>query len=104
VPIILNASDLLLLTSFYEGSPNIIKEAMACCLPIVSTTVGDVRATIGNTEGCYISSFDPVDVKENIEKAIIYGKRTNGRGNIKFLNSKEISKRLFEIYNGLNTF
>lgn len=104
VPIILNASDLLLLTSFYEGSPNIIKEAMACNVPIVSTDVGDVRATISNTEGCYISSFDPIEVKDNIEKAIKYGKRTNGRDNIKFLNSQEISKRLLEIYYGLSTF
>jgi teichuronic acid biosynthesis glycosyltransferase TuaC len=36
VPIWLNASDVLLVTSHHEGSPTIVKEALACNLPIVS--------------------------------------------------------------------
>lgn len=101
IPILLNASDILLLTSFFEGSPNIIKEAMACNIPIVTTDVGDVRTTIGNTEGCFITSFNPFEIKGSIEKALNYEKRTEGRNNIKFLDSKLIASKLVEIYNEL---
>src|SRR5262249_51226345 len=43
IPIYMNACDALLFVSMYEGSPNVIKEALACNLPIVSVDVGDVR-------------------------------------------------------------
>jgi teichuronic acid biosynthesis glycosyltransferase TuaC len=49
----MNACDALLFTSFQEGSPNVVKQAMACNLPVVSTDVGDVRQVIGNTRGCH---------------------------------------------------
>lgn len=101
IPFLLNASDVLLLTSFFEGSPNIIKEAMACNIPIVTTDVGDVRTTIGDTEGCFITSYKPTDVKGCLEKALNYSKRTNGRSYIDFLDSKVIAKNLIKIYKEL---
>jgi teichuronic acid biosynthesis glycosyltransferase TuaC len=96
----LNAADVLLLSSFYEGSPNIIKEAMACNCPIVSTDVGDVRQVLGNTEGCYIAGFEPEDYSKNIERALNFKKRTNGRLYIikLGLDSKSIAARIIEIY------
>ena len=42
----MNASDVLLMTSYQEGSPVIIKEALACNLSVVSTDVGDVKEMI----------------------------------------------------------
>ena len=65
-----NASDLILLTSLWEGTPNVIKEAMACNIPIVTTDVGDVKEIIGKTEGCYITSFDPQDIALKIQLAL----------------------------------
>ena len=96
----LNASDLILLTSLREGSPNVIKEAMACNCPIVSTNVGDVKWIIGETEGCYITSFEPEDVAEKIKRALNFGKRTNGRNRIINigLDSKSIANRIIEVY------
>ncbi len=101
VNILLNAVDLLLLTSFSEGSPQIIKEAMACNCPIVATDVGDIKEIIGDTEGCYLTTFDPDDVAEKIELAIKFSRtkgRTNGREKIKSYDNKLIAKKIYEIY------
>jgi teichuronic acid biosynthesis glycosyltransferase TuaC len=103
VSLLLNSCELLILTSFSEGSPQIIKEAMACNCPIVSTDVGDVREVIGNTEGCYITSFDPADVAEKIKLALEFSGskgRTNGRQRIfeLGLDAESIAKRIIEVY------
>ena len=92
------ASDLLLMTSRYEGSPNAIKEAMACNLPIVSTDVGDVKEVIKNTEGCFIASFDPDDVANKINMAIEFGEKTNGRENIRHLEESVIADKIIDVY------
>lgn len=101
-----SAADLLLLTSFYEGSPNVIKEAMACNCPIVTTDVGDVRWVIGSLAGCFITSFDPEVAAEQIRAAINYAmvnNRTSGRNRlIKLgLDSNSIAKRIVHIYSKL---
>jgi teichuronic acid biosynthesis glycosyltransferase TuaC len=101
-----NAADVLLLTSFHEGSPNVIKEAMACNCPIVATDVGDVRWVIGSTEGCYISSFDPAEFAGKIELAIDFREKygqTNGRKRIieLGLDSENIAKTIVSIYEEL---
>lgn len=98
LPYYFNAADMLLLTSFYEGSPNVIKEAMACECPIVSTNVGDVAAVISETKGCFITGFKSEDVARKIVKAIKYGKRTNGRSTINHLNSDNTAKEIHELY------
>lgn len=93
-----NSSDVVLLTSKYEGSPNVIKEAMACNCPIVSVDVGDVKSVIENTEGCYCSSYEPEVVANRIKEALSFGKRTNGRKNIQHLDSKLVAEQIFGIY------
>lgn len=96
---LMNETDVLLLTSLSEGSPNVIKEAMACNCPIVATDVGDVREVIGDTEGCFIAAFEPKDVAEKIKKALDFGKRTNGRENIGHLEMSRIAKKIIAVYN-----
>ena len=100
----LNATNVLVLSSLWEGSPNVIKEAMSCNCPIVSTRVGDVDWIIGDTDGCFLSSFDSKDLAKCINEAIIFSskvKKTNGRERIKYLNldSLSISKKLINLYN-----
>jgi len=46
IPYYMNAANVLILPSIKEGSPNVVKEAMACNLPIVATDVGDVKEVI----------------------------------------------------------
>ncbi|GAG70318.1 unnamed protein product, partial [marine sediment metagenome] len=93
-----SACDVFLLTSLYEGSPNVLKEAMACNCPIISTDVGDATEVVRNTEGCYITSFDPNDVAKKIKIALNFGKRTNGRDHIKDLEINVIAKKIINVY------
>lgn len=93
-----NAVDLCIMTSRSEGSPNVIKECMACNLPIVSTDVGDVKEIISNTDGCYISSSNPEEFAEKIILALNFDKRTTGRNDVSRLEINAISKRIVELY------
>jgi glycosyltransferase involved in cell wall biosynthesis len=97
---LLNAVDFLLMTSISEGSPQIIKEAMACNCPIVTTDVGDVRKIIGPTVGCFITSYSPRDIGQNMDKVIQIGKRTNGRKRMKQLgyDLESVGREVLSIY------
>ena len=99
VPFYLNAADVLVLSSKYEGSVNIIKEGMACCVPIVSTDVGDVKENISSTKGCFISSYNAKDFSKKLQSAIEFIGKTDGRNNIAHLNSLVIAEKLIKIYN-----
>jgi glycosyltransferase involved in cell wall biosynthesis len=103
IPIYINAADVLILSSIYEGSPNVIKEAMASNCPIVTTNVGDVKWVLGNTDGCYISSFDPGDYAGGIKLALEFSEkhgRTKGRDRIieLGLDSVTIAKKIINVY------
>jgi glycosyltransferase involved in cell wall biosynthesis len=98
IPKYMNAGDVVLLTSDAEGSPMVIKEAMACNIPVVSVSVGDVADVIGGTDGCYLCTQDPVDVAEKLLLALSYGKRTNGRENTGHLELSQIAKRIVSQY------
>ena len=98
----LNAADILLLTSNFEGSPNVIKEAMACNLPIVSVDVGDVKEVIGETNGCYIAKRNPEDIATKLSNALLFGNRTNGRNVIEqVLDQNIIAKKIITLYSKL---
>ena len=101
MPIYHNASDLILLTSLWEGSPNVIKEAMACNIPIVATDVGDVKEIIAKTEGCYVATFEAHDIAEKIQLALDFGNRTTGRNDIGHLESGIIAKKIIDLYNSV---
>ncbi len=98
-----NASDVVILTSLWEGSPNVIKEAMACNCPVISTNVGDIKWLFGNTPGCYISKPNPEDVAEKITLAIKYNKKTSGRQRILQLgiDSETIANKIINIYKNI---
>ena len=98
IPAYINSADVLVLASLLEGSPNVVKEAMASNCPIVSTDVGDVSEIIGKTEGCYLTAFNPEDMKEKIEMALNYGRETTGRRDIQHLEINTIAKKIIGIY------
>ncbi len=98
VNLLLNAADLLLLTSFSEGSPQAIKEAMACNCPIVATDVGDITEIVDGTDGCFITSFEPEDVAKKIELALEINGRTKAREKIKHIDNKFIAEEVYRVY------
>lgn len=93
-----NAADFLLLTSLSEGSPNVIKEAMACNCPIVATDVGDVKDIVKDTRDCLVSNFDLNEMVDASIKILSKSTRTNGRTRIEQLDDKIIANKLMTIY------
>jgi teichuronic acid biosynthesis glycosyltransferase TuaC len=103
VPRLMNSSVVLVLPSLMEGSPNVVKEAMACNCPIVATDIGDVKWVIGETDGCYISSFNKNEFAEKLGLALKFSEtkgRTNGLQRIRNLglDTETIAKRLIDVY------
>jgi teichuronic acid biosynthesis glycosyltransferase TuaC len=103
VSLLLNACNVALVTSFNEGSNQFIKEAMACNRPVVSTMVGDSKHVFGDTEGCYLTSFDPMDVAQKLRMALDFGTvtgQTKGRERIIHLglDADSIAMKVYNVY------
>ena len=98
INLLLNASDLLLVTSFSETGPIIVKEALACNCPIVSTDVGDVKKLTNNIRNCYMTSYEANDVMRKINLVLMKSKRTNGRKVIKDFTLDKIAIKILPIY------
>lgn len=101
MPYYMNAADVLLLTSRHEGSPNVVKEALACNVPVVSTDVGDVRKRIEGIEGCIVcADDDPRTITRALEQVFsMEGRRVNGREHVRDLDEKLLTEQVIEVYN-----
>jgi len=93
-----NASNALILPSWAEGSPNVVREAMACNVPVVATNVGDVADVIGHTEGCSICAHDPEELADGLQRALEHTGPTTGRQDTQHLASAVIAQRVIELY------
>jgi glycosyltransferase involved in cell wall biosynthesis len=98
VPIWLNASDVVLLTSLSEGSPNVIKEALACDVPVVSVDVGDVGEMISGIKGCYIALPDPHDLSAKLHLVGSERGRIAGRRKVEHLSLEHTALKLKTFY------
>ena len=95
------AADAFLMTSLMEGSPQVVKEAMACGCPIVSVDVGDVRERVEGVEGCFVSDTrNPRDLANLLVKALAFVKKTDGRKKIMSdgLDNRLVAEKLLEVY------
>lgn len=94
----MNASNALILPSIAEGSPNVVKEAMACNVPVVATNVGDVAEVIGKTKGCSVCPSDPDVMATALEEAFRHRELTTGRTDIAHLDSAVVVKQVLALY------
>jgi colanic acid/amylovoran biosynthesis glycosyltransferase len=70
----MNKSDLFLLTSVYEGIPNVVLEAMAMELPVVTTKSGGVDEVIDHGIDGFIAPLYDIDGICNLLEQFIHNK------------------------------
>lgn len=99
VALFMNACDVMTMTSLLEGSPNVVKEAMACNIPIVGVPVGDVEQLLDGVSGCQICQRDP----EALGRAIVnaFNPATIGSREAlleRGLDSANVARRIVDVY------
>ena len=98
LPLHMNAADCLLLTSDFEGSPDIIKEALACNLPIVSVDAGDVKERTSGVTRTAIVARDPAAIANEMALILSSNERSNGREKIRELDASKIRDAVIQVY------
>ncbi|MXV62534.1 glycosyltransferase [Natronorubrum sp. JWXQ-INN-674] len=97
VPDYMNAADALLLTSDSEGSPNSVKEAMACNLPVVALDVGDVRERLSGVFPSRVATDDE-ELIVGLMDVLKRGERSNGREAAEEVSIERTADQMLEIY------
>ncbi len=99
-----NAAELHLLTSDFEGSPNSVKEAMACNVQVVSTNVGNVSELLEGVNGSFVSkSTDPEELAELAYRALTFTGEINSRDKLieKKLDIDSVAENIILIYKNI---
>jgi len=101
MPFYMSACDALVLTSRAEGSPNAVKEALACDLPVVSVAVADVPLRLRGIPGCEVCTDEaPETIAAALERTLRRGERSGGIGSAAAsqLDERLITARVTDIY------
>jgi glycosyltransferase involved in cell wall biosynthesis len=98
MPELMNAADCLLLTSSAEGSPCVVKEALMCNLPVISTDVGDVRERLEGVEPSWLCSPEAEVLADALVACGAAGTRSNGREKADELDERRIAKQILALY------
>ena len=99
MPRLMSACDVLVFTSMQEGSPNVVKEALACDLPVVSVHVGDVAERLRGIEGCELCPDErPEAIAAALARVLDRGQRIAGRQAVTHLDETAITAQLIELY------
>lgn len=99
----LNACDVMLFPSAQEGSPNIVKQAMACNLPILATDVGDIRQLFQNATHSYVCDANPQAFATKLHDFLLNPARSNGREAIAHLDEKIVAQQIMHLYKDVLT-
>lgn len=95
---LMNAVDVGLMTSLKEGSPQFIKEALACNLPIVTVDVGTVKELLSGAQGSFITDYKSSSIASALKEVLKTNQRANSHSAVSDLDNKLIASRVFEIY------
>ena len=98
MPRLMSAADCLLVTSAVEGSPNAVKEALMCNLPVVATSVGDISERLQGVRPSWICPPAEEAFAEALRACIAAGVRSNGRDVASDLDEDRIARRLLTLY------
>lgn len=95
----MSACDALLVTSAYEAGPVMVKEALACNLPVVATRVGDVPERIGHLDGCVLCADDRVEtITAGIADVLRRTEPFDGRSSVADVEEGKLVARLIDVY------
>jgi glycosyltransferase involved in cell wall biosynthesis len=92
------AADVLLSASLREGSPNVVKEALACNLPVVSTPVGDVEERLAGVRPSAVVPRDAEAIGTALIDVLLKQERSNGREKVAFLKLENVAQRILNVY------
>ena len=102
IPEYMAACDALIFTSSQEGSPNAVKEALACDLPVVSVPVGDVAERIQGVAGCELCADDrPETIAAALARVLARGGRIDGRSAVRQLDEHLLTQQVVGIYHAV---
>jgi teichuronic acid biosynthesis glycosyltransferase TuaC len=94
----INASHAMILTSLHEGSPTIVKECLACNVPVVSVDVGDVLERIHGIAGCYVVGAAAPELASSLQQAVAARDHLDGRSHMQDLSITRIAERIASFY------
>jgi len=104
MPYYMNACDALVFTSVQEGSPNAVKEALACNLPVVSVAVGDVPLRLRGVSECELCPDDrPDTIAAGLERVLRRTQRSNGRDSLRDLDEAALTAKVIDVYRSVLT-
>ena len=86
------------MTSDSEGSPNVVKESIACGLPVVSVDVGDVSERVRDVRPSKIVSRDPEAIGKALAEILLKAERSNGPQIIQDLSVEKMALRTLRVY------
>ena len=101
IPELLNRAEALVLCSRYEGSPAVIKEALACNCPVVAFDVGDVREVLEGVEGCYLADGSSADLAAKLTMVLESDRKISGRERALRYSMESVGESTLRIYESL---